>query len=69
MARARRRPLLEESADRTLIATTAKLTPTASAVLVLRATWTTPPTCDVIAKLEPTDNGKFLQYDGTELPW
>ena len=23
----------------------------------------------VIAKLEPADNGKFLQYDGTELPW
>ena len=23
----------------------------------------------VIGELQPSDNGKFLQYDGVELPW
>ena len=24
---------------------------------------------EVFRKLKPSDNGKFLNYDGTELPW
>jgi NAD(P)-dependent dehydrogenase (short-subunit alcohol dehydrogenase family) len=28
-----------------------------------------PPMVKTIAALKPTDNGRYLQYDGTELPW
>ncbi len=28
-----------------------------------------PPMVDTIAALKPSDNGRYLQYDGTELPW
>jgi NAD(P)-dependent dehydrogenase (short-subunit alcohol dehydrogenase family) len=28
-----------------------------------------PPMVETIAALKPSDNGRFLQYDGTELPW
>jgi NAD(P)-dependent dehydrogenase (short-subunit alcohol dehydrogenase family) len=28
-----------------------------------------PPMVETIAALKPSDNGRYLQYDGTELPW